>query len=257
MKKIIVILTASSLLFACSKVGKNEFLISGTAKGIANGKTIVLEKQDEVAMKLVPIDTVKIQNGKFEIKGKYTETGIYTLQLEKANGKIPVIIENAEIKVDIDKDSVQKSKISGTYSNDEFYKFNNDLKIAQKAVQKEMMEFQNKNMQAMTDAQKNKDSVTVSRLMKEYGKIQEKISNKYISYAESHPKSFISVLILDGMFKQPNFDFAKAKKIYESLDASLKSTKSGKSVKLAIDNYKGNSLMPSPHGTPAAAPAAK
>jgi len=107
-------------------------------------------------MKLVPIDTVKIQNGKFEIKGKYTETGIYTLQLEKANGKIPVIIENAEIKVDIDKDSVQKSKISGTYSNDEFYKFNNDLKIAQKAVQKEMMEFQNKNMQAMTDAQKIK-----------------------------------------------------------------------------------------------------
>ena len=254
MKKIVLVLAASTALFSCSKVGKNEFLITGTAKGIANGKTVVLEKQDEMAMKMVPVDTVKIQNGKFEIKGKITEPAIYTLQVEKAQGKIPVIVENGEIKVVVDKDSIQNSKISGTYSNDEFFKFNKDLKIIQKKVQKEMMDFQTKNMQIMNDAQKNKDTASVNKLVKEYSKIQDKITSKYVAYAESHPKSYISILIVDGMFKQPNLDFEKAKKIFNSLDKSLQDTKTGKEIKKNITNYKKNALAPAAPA-PSAAPA--
>jgi hypothetical protein len=234
MKKIVLVLVASTALFSCSKVGKNEFLITGTAKGIANGKTVVLEKQDEMAMKMVPVDTVKIQKGKIEIKGKITEPAIYTL----------------------DKDSIQNSKISGTYSNDEFFKFNKDLKIIQKKVQKEMMDFQTKNMQIMNDAQRNKDTASVNKLVKEYSKIQDKITSKYVAYAESHPKSYISILIVDGMFKQPNLDFEKAKKIFNSLDKSLQETKTGKEVKKNIANYKKNALAPAaPAPTASAAPA--
>jgi hypothetical protein len=42
-------------------------IISGTAKGVENGKTIILERQDESGM-TVAVDTVKVENGKFEIK---------------------------------------------------------------------------------------------------------------------------------------------------------------------------------------------
>jgi hypothetical protein len=38
-----------------------------TAKGVENGKTIILERQDESGM-TVAVDTVKVENGKFEIK---------------------------------------------------------------------------------------------------------------------------------------------------------------------------------------------
>jgi Domain of unknown function (DUF4369) len=257
MKKILLLLSVSVALFSCSKVAKGEFLISGTAKGIENGKTVVLEKQDEMGMNMVPVDTVKIKDGKFEIKGKFTEPAIYTLQIEKAQGKIPVIIENAEISVIVDKDSIQKSKVSGSYSNDEFSKFNDEMKVVQKKVQKDLMAFQTTNMQAMNDAQKNKDTVVINKLMKDYGKIQETVTAKYATYAEGHPKSFISVLIVDGMFKQPKFDFEKAKKIYESLEADLKATKPGKAIKTAIDNYKKPqaNVAPSPAPQPATAPA--
>jgi Domain of unknown function (DUF4369) len=245
MKKIVLLITISAAIFSCSKVKKGEFLITGTAKGYADGKTVVLEKQDEM-MGLVPVDTVKIKDGKFEMKGKISEPTIYTIQLQDAQGKIPVIVENEAITVVVDKDSIQKSKVSGSYNNDEFMKFNEEMKTVQKKAQKEMTAYQTANMAAMEAAQKSQDTVAVNKLRKEFGKIQEQVTSKYLVYAETHPKSFISALIIEGMFKQPGLDFERAKKMYNNLEQSLKDTKSGKATKLAIDNY----------GKPQAAPTA-
>ncbi len=251
MKRIFLFLAVASLSISCSKVAKNEYIISGLAKGVANGQTVVLEKQDDSGMKLVPIDTVKVKDGKFEIKGKITEPGLYTLQIEKTNGKVPVILETGEIKIVVDKDSIQKSKISGTYSNDEFSKFNDDLKIVQKKVQKDLMDFQTKNMQAMNDAQKLKDTVVINKLMKEYGKIQEVVTNKYVQYAQGHGRSFISLLIVDGMLKQPKAEIEKIKKMYANLEKDLQATKIGKAIKAGIDNFGKAPAMPPPAPMPA------
>ncbi len=46
MKKIFFLLTASVAIISCSKVKDGEYLITGTATGIANGKTIILQGQD-------------------------------------------------------------------------------------------------------------------------------------------------------------------------------------------------------------------
>ena len=59
MKKIILLLSAAVVLISCSKVGKDEYLITGTATGIDNGKTIILETQDATGM-MLPKDTVKV-----------------------------------------------------------------------------------------------------------------------------------------------------------------------------------------------------
>lgn len=255
MKKIFLFLATATLIVSCNKVEKNHYIISGIAKGVANGQTIVLEKQDEMGMNLVPVDTVKVKDGKFEIKGKITEPGLYTLQLEKAQGKIPVILETGEIKIVVDKDSIQKTKISGTYSNDEFSKFNEDLKVSQKKVQKELMDFQNKNMAAMNQAQKVKDTAVINKLMKDYGKIQEVITLKYAIYAEGHGKSFISLLIIDGMLKQPKVEIEKIKKMYANLEKELQQTKIGKGIKTGIDNF-GKAPAMTPPPAPSSAPEA-
>ena len=246
MKKIFLLITTTLLIVSCNKLEKNHYIISGTAKGIANGQTVVLEKQDESGMNLVPVDTVKVKDGKFEIKGKITEPGLYTLQVEKTQGKIPVILETGTIKIVVDKDSIQKTKISGTYSNDEFSKFNDDLKVTQKKVQKELMDFQTKNMTAMNEAQKVKDTVVINKLMKDYNKIQEVVTSKYTEYAEKHGKSFISILIIDGMLKQPKVEIEKVKKMFANLEKELQDTKIGKGIKAAIANYGKAPAMPPP-----------
>jgi hypothetical protein len=56
----------------------------------------------------------KSRKRKFEIKGKVTEPSFHTIQLESVAGKEPYtktfILENGEITIAIDKDSIQKIK---------------------------------------------------------------------------------------------------------------------------------------------------
>ncbi len=246
MKKLILLLSAALVVVACSKVGKGEYIISGTAKGIENGKTIVLETQDENGMGLIAKDTVKVQDGKFEMKGKITETAFYTIKLEGAQAPIPFILEEGEeVVIEIRKDSIQKSKVSGTYNNEEYVKFTEELNT----IQKKLVDFQTRNTAAMNTAQQTKDTAAINKLMQEFGKIQQEVGeaskSKYLTYAETHPKSFISVLILQGIVNDPTTDVKKAEGMFDKLEESLKNTKPGKAVKEALAKLKGG---------PAAAP---
>jgi hypothetical protein len=244
MKKIILLLSATVILVACSKAGKGEYVISGTAKGIENGKTVILETQDETG--IVAKDTVKVENGKFEMKGKITETAFYSIKLEGAQAPIAFILEEGEeVTIEVNKDSIQKSKVSGTYNNDEYVKFTEEIA----KVQKKIKDFETKNTPAMQAAKQGNDTVTIKKLMAEYGKIQQEVGEvskaKYLTYAETHPKSFISVLILQGILNDPSTDVKKAEAMFNKLEESLQNTKPGKAVKEALAKLKGG---------PAAAP---
>jgi len=238
MKKIFFLLTASVAIISCSKVKDGEYLITGTAKGIANGKTIILQGQDPTTKMNVALDTVKVENEKFEIKGKVTEPAFHTLILQDANGPIPFILETGEITIAVDKDSIHKSKVGGTYSNEEYVKFNDELQ----KTQKRLVDFQKNNTQKMQQAQQAQDTATINGLMKQYMTIQTEVQadskKKYVAYAESHPKSFISVLIVKGMSEDPTADAKKIESLYNSLDESLKNTTPGKEAKSKIGQAK-------------------
>jgi hypothetical protein len=236
MKKIILLFAVVLTLFSC--MGKDEYVITGEAKGFENGKTVILETQEANGGGLKAVDTVKIENGKFEIKNKVTEPAFYLLQLEGAQGKIPFILEAGKIKVEVYKDSIQKSKVSGTYSNEEYVSFNAEVV----KIQKKLFDFQTKNTAAMNAAQQAKDSATINSLMVEFTKIQKEVGEvskaKYLSYAETHPKSFISVLIIEGMLNDPTADSKKFQGMYDNLEDILKNTKSGKAIKAKLDQLK-------------------
>lgn len=252
MKKISLLLVATVVLISCSKVGKGEYLITGTAKGIENGKTLVLESQSPIGNGLIAIDTVKIQNEKFEIKGKVTEPSFHLLQLESTAGKEPYgkvvfILEEGEIAIEINKDTISKTKVSGTYNNDEYFNFNEDLI----KLQKKLVDFQKTNTKAMTTAQQTNDTAVINKLMKEYSKIQEVVQvdskKKYETYAETHPKSFITALILQGMLGDPTVDIKKAEKLYNGLEESLKKTKPGIAIKDKLKALKNPTVAPLPN----------
>ncbi|MCF6128060.1 DUF4369 domain-containing protein [Flavobacterium sp. AS60] len=242
MKKIILLVAVAVVLFSCKNLGEGEYEITGNVKGMKTG-LVYLEKQNPMGMGPIAIDTVKIVDGKFEIKGKTTEPEIHFIQIDKVNGKVPFILEGGEIAITVDKDSIFKSKSSGTYNNDEFTKFNEETTKIQKRMQKAVMDFQMKNMAVMNEAQQNKDTATISRLRKEYDVVQKPITDFTFGYPKTHPKSFISVLIVQMMSNNPKF----AKEIdglYNSLDESLKKTKPGKAIKSTLDLKKKPATVP-------------
>lgn len=229
MKKIIVFVSAVALLISCNKAGENEYIVTGTIKGV-DGKNVFLEKQDETGQ-LKQTDTVKIENGKFTFKGSAKEPEMYLIQVETTQGKVPFILENGDINMEINKDSINITKVTGTYNNDELSAYKeNGMKI-----QKKMMKFQETNMAKMQEAQQKQDTVTMNSLRKDYMKIQEDFVKESDTYVTSHPKAFISALIIDGMFNQMNPDIEKIKKYYAGLDKSVKDTKAGKAIQTKLD----------------------
>lgn len=101
-----------------------------------------------------------------------------------------------------------------------------------------MLDFQNLNMQKITEAQSKKDTLVINGLMKDYSKFQEEMNEFTSKYPEQNPKAFISVLILENSIKNPRIDIENFKKTFSNLDASLKNTKPGKSIEIQLANYK-------------------
>ncbi|WP_264522187.1 DUF4369 domain-containing protein [Flavobacterium sp. N1994] len=236
MKKILLIVAVAVALYSCNRLAEGEYVITGNVKGIKTG-LVFLEKQNPMGMGAQAIDTVKIVDGKFEIKGKTTEPEIHFIQIDKVNGKVPFILEGGEIEITVDKDSLFKSKLSGTYSNDEFNTFNTESNKIQKRMQKQVMDFQMKNMAAMNEAQQKNDTVTMNSIRKQYDLLQKDITDYTFGYPKTHPKSYISVLITQMMINNPKYS-KDAEGIYNSLDESLKKTKPGKAIKQSLADLK-------------------
>ncbi len=230
MKKILLVITAITVLISCNKAGENEYIVTGTIKGIADGKTAILEVQDETGA-LKPVDTVKIEKEKFIFKGSAKEPDMYLLSVETVEGKIPFILENGDIEMTINKDSIGITKVTGTYNNEEL----NSYKAKGMEIQKKMMKFQKDNTAKMNQAQQTKDTVVMNSLRKEYSKFQEEFITQSDAYVASHPKAFISALIIEGMFNQMAPDIAKITKFYNGLDKEVKDTKHGKKIKKQLD----------------------
>lgn len=234
MKKLVSFGLLAILLASCKKDG--EYTIEGSVKGLKTGK-VYLERQDE-AMGFVPVDTVDMVDGKFNIKGIAEGPEMYFVQIEKVQGKVPFILEEGQIGMEVDKDSLFKSKISGTYSNDEFFKFQTESNKIQKKSQKAVMEFQMKNMNLMNEAQQKNDTAVINSLRKEYKALQKEMTDYMFTYPEKHPKSYISLLIVQSMVGNPEFTDVKTEKLFNSLDKELKESKVGKKVAEKIKEVK-------------------
>jgi peroxiredoxin len=237
MKKVLLIVSLALGVISCSQLADNEYLISGTADKFEEGQTVILEKISEAGMGFEAVDSAKITNGKFEIKGTVTEPEIYLLQVKNVQGKIPFVLENGEIVIEVNKDTIANSKKSGTYNNEIYQEFEEKMKVFNKTIQKDLGDFQQKNMAAMQEAQATQNMEIISKLQTEYKAIIKKGTDETVKFAESHPKAFITVMILEGMTNQPDAaaDLEKITAIFNSLDDKLKNTKPGKEVKTRID----------------------
>lgn len=222
----ILVLAGLSILAACSKVKDDEFLITGTAKGVENGKMAILQVQDEMGP--VSKDTVKVENGKFEFKGKAGQgPEIGFVVIESVNqGMVPFIFENGEINITVDKDTIQKSKIGGTHNNDKFQEYND----ASSVIYKKMIAFQKNNQQKFLDARKVSDTATMNALRKENETFQKSLDKQSVEFAEKNPDAFLSSLLLENFIARQSLEADKIEKLYKALSSDIKKTKSGTRV---------------------------
>ncbi len=248
MKKNVLLVLFALFVISCKKDG---YEVNGTVTGVENGKNAFLEIQNESGP--VVLDTAAVEDGKFVFDGKLKDgIELAFVRIETLNGSVPIILENGTVKVEFNKDTIQKSKISGTKNNDKFQSYNDESQV----VFKKMMKFQEANQQKMIEAQQLQDTVTINALMKQFNSFQDEMNQKSKAFIIKNPDAFISVLLLENFLMRNYLPATEIKTFYDKLDKTITSTKSGKNVKKMLDsmnavtigNMAPNFSAPSPDG---------
>ena len=230
MKKYLLIAAAAAFIVSCNKLADNQYEIEGTIDASLNGKNVILEKQGGL-MGMTPVDTVKVEDGKFIFKGSTNEPSLHFISIEGVQGKTEFILEEGAIDIAVDKDSIFKSKKTGTYNNDKLTEYYNIMS----GLRKKMADFQKKNQAEMMEAYKKQDTVVMNRLNKGYEAIGKEMKEISKSFTDKNPKAFITVLLLKQAFNMEPVPYEEMKKKYDALDPELKKTKEGKELKEFID----------------------
>lgn len=229
MKKITLLALFTLSIISCNNLKDNEFLISGTANGIENGKKVFVEIQDENGV--IAKDTGVIENGKFELKGSTDNIDLGFVRIENEKINLPIILEEGKIKINIVKDSLQKSTIEGTFNNDKFQKFNNESV----AILEKVKKFEKENNPKMQKALAAKDTVTVNKIKKEYQNFQNDMNDYSKAFIKNNPDAFISVLLLENFLMREYIPATEIKSFYDKLDKKLVNTKSAQNIKKTLD----------------------
>lgn len=224
-------------MVACNQLSKGEYLITGTVKGLKSG-TLYLQKPNEMGMGATSVDTVKIVDGKFEIKGKTNEPSIHFLQLDKVPGNVPLILEEGKIEVIINKDKLEESRAKGSFNNDEFTAFNDESTKIRKRLEPSINAFKKANQTRMMEAQMKSDTATSKKIMKEFEVVTKDLNDFYAEFPTKHPKAYISLLLTQSMFGRRDMKQEEVEKIFNKLDPSLRKTKIGKEITKNIEMVK-------------------
>lgn len=226
MKKL-ALLALTGILFSCNS---NGYKISGEIKNVKDGTLVFLEKKDE-KLGQITVDSAKIKDNKFYFEGNVKDVEMHTIRFQNLRGALGVILEPGDLDIKVNKDSIFRASVKGSYNNDEMTAFNTEGYKMSKKVE----EFEQKNMPVMQVAMQKNDTATVNRLRKEYAVFQEKFDVRNEKYIKTHPKSFVSVLLVESFLKEFEPKYDKIKSLYDGLDNELKKSKPGRVIKIKLD----------------------
>lgn len=241
MKKITLFLAAAALVVSCKNLAENEFEITGKADSSLDGKNVILEKQGP--MGLVPVDTVKVEGGKFVFKDTTSAPSIHFISFEGKQDKLNFILEPGEIEIKIDKDTLYKSTTGGTYNNDKLEEFK---QISFKMYQKSH-KFEKANTDKRNQAMQANDTVTLNKINKEYKAITKEWEGEFVNFIKKNPKAYCNVIVLGQVAQMGIKQMDEIKVLFDSFAPEVKNTKEGKQIaKYFVEMEQQKNAVPEP-----------
>ncbi len=229
MKKIILSLSIILTLIACDQKPEG-YTIQGHLRGdVENGTKVYLRKQGENRQP-VDVDTVTVENGLFTFKGEASIPELHYIFVDKLQGYTAIVLENGEIELNAQKDSLGLAEIAGTPQNDFFADY---IKQSQ-AVSKRAMSIQ----EDLQKANIAKDEATIASLGDEMKDLQEEHKNFELSYIKEHPNALISVLLLDKAIASRQVPYEEVQGMYEAISPEMKETGVAKKVSEQLKGLK-------------------
>ncbi len=222
MKKIIFRVLSLSSLILLSSCGSsnNQFELIGNAD-VSDGTMIYVLQADQNNQPYIK-DSTSVQSNSFKFKGISSTPQISYIQVNGVNGYVLAILENGDIKADIYKDSISKSRVYGTKSNDDFIKY--------KAETKYLVDTMNNISSDAQSAIMNGDVDTAMELEKEYNSKEREVMLYEWDFIVDNLDSYMSALLLEVFMIENKVNKDSIIDVYESFSNRIKVSDVGKNI---------------------------
>ena len=222
MKKLLFRLFSLSYLLFLSSCGSsnNQFELMGNAD-VSDGTMIYVLQADQNNQPYIK-DSTSVQSNSFKFKGISSTPQISYIQVQGVNGYVLAILENGDIKADIYKDSISKSKVYGTKSNDDFIKYKSETKSLVDVMNNISSDAQNAIMSG--------DVVTAMELEKEYNSKEREVMLYEWDFIVDNLDSYMSALLLEVFMIENKVNKDSIIDVYESFSNRIKVSDVGKNI---------------------------
>ena len=222
MKKLLLRLFSLSFLLYLSSCGSsnNQFELIGNAD-VSDGTMIYVLQADQNNQPYIK-DSTSVQSNSFKFKGISSTPQISYIQVEGVNGYVLAILENGDIKADIYKDSISKSKVYGTKSNDDFIKYKSETKSLVDVMNNISSDAQNAIMSG--------DVATAMELEKEYNSKEREVMLYEWDFIVDNLDSYMSALLLEVFMIENKVNKDSIIDVYESFSNRIKVSDVGKNI---------------------------
>ena len=222
MKKLIFNVLGLSFLFFLNSCGSsdNQFELIGNAD-VSDGTMIYVLQADQNNQPYIK-DSTSVQSNSFKFKGVSSTPQISYIQVEGVNGYVLAILENGDIKADIDKDDISNSRVYGTKSNDDFIKYKSETKSLVDVMNNISSEAQNAIMSG--------DVVTAMELEKEYNSKEREVMLYEWDFIVDNLDSYMSALLLEVFMIENKVNKDSIIDVYESFSNRIKVSDVGKNI---------------------------
>lgn len=169
--------------FACQKA-KDEFVIKGNIAGAESGK-VYLMKLGDTAPEVV--DSATMEKGKFSFKGKMEVPDFMILRLNSDEIFAQFFLDNSKVIVEAKKDSLRKTKVTGSPTNDIFMSFSDEMT----KTARQLSEVQSKYMKAAQSG--NVSEADNARI--DYQSLMENSMTYVKNFAKQHSNSVVGAFV--------------------------------------------------------------
>ena len=198
------------ILISCkSNTTKNNlYEVECNAEGIYNGVRAYLKSSNNNKQ---VIDTAVVMNGAFKFKGEVSSPEMRILTIDGINGQTALVLESGKTNVTIYKDSIYKSIIKGGENNSIFNKYKDGYQnLVEKvtSLREEYMASRN-NIEA------------VKRIQKQNVELRLELKNYGLNFLTQHPDTDFSLMLLESITLQKEFDAKLANEILEKIPNNI------------------------------------
>lgn len=187
MKKISYLFFIAILIAACSS--QPRYVVKGKIEG-SDSITFYLQKRE--SGKTITLDSAISKKGLFTIKGgKIDYPQLVQLVAGNTRIRIPFYLENSEINVTGNIDSLSRIKITGSKTQDEYKSFVDGNKPLSDKYSQTYIKYQ--------AASQAGDTANMSILEKEADSVQTAMTNFQKSFVKNNPASYVSPSLLGSL----------------------------------------------------------